>query len=378
MHIAMLSPLEMRVPPTAYGGTELVVSLLTEELVRRGHAVTLFASGDSITRATLVPVCDRFLRGSDRNKNVLNMLNARACLLRAADFDIIHNHTLLEGMSLAGFVRTPMLTTLHGALEGDWALMFRQYEGWYNTISESAKRLLAPKRNFAGVIYNSIDVDSYPFNDGPRREHMLFLARLSPEKGPHLACALARKLGRPLIIAGNVDAIDHDYFEAQVKPQVDNRLIQYIGEADNKAKRELLPAAHCLVAPITWDEPFGLFFLEAMACGTPVVVFNRGSAPEVVKHGETGFVVSEMAEMEKAIENVHLIHPGLCREHVAKNFNISRMTDGYLGAYKRVMQLSGRERVVSRPARAAIQPEFRDWDKTPPGHATGRGNEILI
>jgi len=349
MHIAMLSPLEMRVPPVAYGGTELVVSLLTEELVRRGHDVTLFASGDSQTNASLVPVCDRFLRGTDRNKYVLNMLNAMACLQRADSFDIIHNHTLLEGMSLAGLGRKPMLTTLHGALEGDWALLFEQYGGWYNTISMSAKKLLSPKDRFAGVIHNAIDTDSYPFNEGPRGEHMLFLARLSYEKGPHLACALARKLGRKLIIAGNIDAVDGDYFQSQVLPQVDGRLVQYIGEADNRTKRELLPAACCLVAPITWDEPFGLFFLEAMACGTPVVVFNRGSAPEVIKHGETGFVVNEMAEMEKAVGNVHLIDPHRCREHVEANFSVSRMADGYLAAYNRVIQESGGRKLRDHP-----------------------------
>ncbi len=173
MRIAMIAPLELRVPPIAYGGTELVVSLLTEELVSRGHDITLFASGDSITRARLESVCPHSLRGSDKDKGILNLLNTVSCLQRADQFDIIHNHTTVEGMSTAGLVKTPVLTTLHGDLNGDFRTLFTHYQGWYNAISGSAQSLLPEKERFAGVIYNAIDCASYPFNAGERDDYLL-------------------------------------------------------------------------------------------------------------------------------------------------------------------------------------------------------------
>ncbi len=342
MRIAMIAPLEMRVPPIAYGGTELVVSLLTEELVRRDHSVTLFGSGDSVSRARVESVCSHFLRGSDRDKAILNMLNVVSCLEQADRFDIIHNHTTLEGLATAGLVKTPMLTTLHGNLEGDWALLFSHYKGWYNTISRSAKSLLPDKEQFAGTIYNAIDCAVFPFNGGRRDDYLLYLSRISPEKGTHLAIALARKLGRRLIIAGNVDTVDRNYFRSQVLPQIDGDLIKYVGEADYHQKCQLLLQARCLVAPITWSEPFGLYFVEAMACGTPVVVLNRGSAPEVVRNGATGFVVDTLGEMEKATEQVHRIEPLRCRQHVEQHFDVGRMADDYLSAYHRILEAEGR------------------------------------
>jgi len=341
MRIAMLSPLEMRVPPIGYGGTELVVSLLTEELVRRGHDVTLFASGDSVTNAKLVSVCPRFLRGSGRDAGILTMLSVVTCLEQADKFDIIHNHTCFEGMSTAGLVRTPMLTTLHGGLKGDWLLLFEHYKGWYNTISHSAKRLLPDKERFVGVIYNAIDVKSYPFRGDDREPYLLFLSRISPEKGPHLAIEVAKKVGRKLIIAGNVHPVDEEYFQTMVMSGVDGNQIQYVGEADYYQKRKLMSEAYCLLAPITWDEPFGLFLAEAMACGLPVIVFNRGSAPEVVKHGETGFVVNTLDEMANAVELVPRISRRRCREWVEQHFDVPRMVDDYLRAYERVLSEAG-------------------------------------
>jgi glycosyltransferase involved in cell wall biosynthesis len=337
MRIAIISPLEMRVPPLAYGGTELVVSLLTEELVQRGHDVTLFASGDSVTRAKLVSICPSFLRESGRDVGILTMLNVVSSLERADEFDIIHNHTCTEGLAMAGLAKVPVLTTLHGGLSGDWLLLFERYKGWYNTISHSAKSLLPAKDRFAGVIYNAIDCDSYPFNGGGRDNYLLFLSRMSQEKGPHLAIEVAHRLEMPLVLAGNVHPVDQEYFQSQVLSQVDNDLIQYVGEADQARKRELLCRARCLLAPITWPEPFGLFMVEAMACGTPVVAFNRGAAPEVVCHGITGYVVETVAEMAEAAPQVHQIDPNSCRRHVEENFNVSRLASDYLAAYQRIL-----------------------------------------
>jgi glycosyltransferase involved in cell wall biosynthesis len=348
MRIAVVAPVEIRVPPIGYGGTELVVSLLTEELVKRGHEVTLFASGDSVTGARLVSVCDRFVRGSERNGEILAMLNVVNCLERADQFDIIHNHTCLEGLATAGLVPTPMLTTLHGGLSGDWALLYQHYKGWYNTISNAMKGLLPPKERFVGTIYNAIDVDTYPFNGGRRDDYLLFLSRMSLEKGPHLAIQVARRLEMPLVLAGNVHRIDEDYFKSQVLPLVDGSLVHYVGEADYHAKRELLSRASCLLAPITWPEPFGLFMAEAMACGTPVVVFNRGAAPEVVRHGVTGFVVDTLDEMVQATRRVGLLDQLACRRHVEHRFSVKRMTDDYLGAYRRIRAAASNAEVEIR------------------------------
>jgi glycosyltransferase involved in cell wall biosynthesis len=340
MRIAMIAPLEMRVPPVGYGGTELVVSLLTEELVRRGHNVTLFASGDSETSAHLVPGSETFLRGTNRVSQVLSLLNVLTCIESADDFDIIHNHTCPEGLALAGIAGTPMLSTLHGGMTGDWLLLLQQYRGWYNTISHSAQSLLPKKARFTGVVYNGIDHQTYPFNDSPRDSTLLFLSRISREKGTHLAIEVARRLDRPLIIAGNVHEVDAEYFEKEVEPLIDGRLIRYVGEAGYLAKRELLANASCLLAPITWDEPFGLFMAESMACGTPVVALRRGAAPELISHGETGFVVETVDEMVRMVPRVSEISPYACRARVTELFSVERMTTSYLAAYRNVIEAS--------------------------------------
>ena len=357
MRIGMIAPLEMRVPPLAYGGTEAVVSLLSEGLVHRGHDVTLFASGDSVTGARLESVCPHFLRETPRHRGALNTLNAAVCLKQAEHFDIIHNHTEFVGMAMAGLVDTPVLTTLHGNLTPDLSLLFSRYDGWYNTVSLSAKSLLPEKDRFAGVIYNSIDIASYPFNDRSTTDsYLLFLSRMSAEKGPRQAIDVARKLGRRLLLAGNVDADDEEYFQTQVLPEVDGELIEYVGEADQRRKRQLLSEAYCLLAPIDWQEPFGLFMVEAMASGTPVIAFNRGSVPEVVVDGETGYVVDTPEQMAAAVQQVDHIDRSRCRQHVVEKFDAPRMVDDYIAAYQRIMSASEREllpRILVGPVGAA-------------------------
>ena len=339
MRIAVISPLDIRVPPLGYGGTELVVGLLTDGLVRRGHDVTLFASGDSITEAQLSSVCPRFLRGAGRNTQVLNLLNVLTCVQASAGFDLVHNHTALEGMALAEFFDAPVLTTLHGNLDPDMRVLFARYRGWFNTISASAKAELPEKDRFSGVIYNAIDVFSYPFNGRRRADsYLLFLSRISAEKGTHLAIETALRLGAPLVLAGNVDEVDREYFDSQVLPLVDGDRVRYIGEVDYFQKRELMSRARCLLAPITWEEPFGLFMVEAMACGTPVVAFKRGSAAEVIVHGRTGLVVDTLDEMVEAARKVDaIIDPRACREHVEERFDVPRMVDDYLDAYRKIL-----------------------------------------
>ena len=337
MRIGMIAPLEMRVPPVAYGGIELVVSLLTEELVRRGHDVTLFASGDSVTDARLISSSPTSLRGTDADRATLGMMNVSACLARADSFDVIHNHTGYEGMVAAGLASRPMLSTIHGIPGGDWPTVFANYQGWYNTLSWSFKRRLPFKPGFAGVIHNGLDIDSYPFNgDAGRGDHLLFLSRISREKGAHLAISVARKLGRRLVLAGNVASQDEEYFRTYVLPQIDGDQVQYVGEVDYDRKREVLQQPHCLLAPLTWEEPFGLFMVEALACGTPVVGLNRGSVSEVVKHGETGFVVDTLEEMTVAVGRVDSIDRWACRLDAQRRFGYRTMVDRYVAAYERV------------------------------------------
>lgn len=342
MRIGMIAPLEFRLPPIAYGGTEQIVSLLTEELVRRGHKVTLFATGDSITASDLVPGSPYGLRGTDRDKNVLNMLNAAACMERAGEFDVIHNHVPLEGMPLAGLVDTAVLTTFHGGFAGDWITLYNRYKGWYNTISKSAASLLELHERHVGVIYNAIDVDSYPYNPGQREDFALFMSRISHEKGPDIAIDAAIRGGFRLVIAGNVDAPDQEFFASKILPRVDGDQIKYVGEADAAMKRDLYSRARLLLAPITWEEPFGLFFAEAMACGTPVIAFNRGAAPEVVEDGVTGFIVEDIGAMVDAVLRIGSIDPAACRKRVEDEFNVSRMTDGYEATYEMIARRQSR------------------------------------
>ena len=343
MRIAQISPLNSRVPPTAYGGTELIVSLLTEALIRRGHTVTLFASADSVTRAELVPACEHFLKNSGRTpteKLTLEMINVINCLRRAREFDIIHNHSFPAGLAMAALSAAPALTTIHENLEGPRESLFVKYGGWHNTVSKSAKGHLPEKERFIGTIYNAIDCDSYPFNEGDRKGHLLFLAALIPQKGPHLAIEVAQRLQRRLIIAGTLDETYPEYFRNEIKPRIDGKLIQFFGEADSEQKRELLSQADCLLAPWTWEEPFGLQLIEAMACGTPAIAFNRGAAPEVISHGKTGFVVSTIDEMVVAVKNVPFFDRGFCRRYVKERFNVKRMVDDYLGAYEYILERS--------------------------------------
>jgi glycosyltransferase involved in cell wall biosynthesis len=350
MRIAMIAPIEVRVPPVAYGGTELVVSILTEELIRLGHDVTLFASGDSITRANLVSIVPQFLWRScvKNSSSPLSLLNVIQALERAENFDIIHNHTSFEGLATAGLIKTPVLTTLHGGLDRELLTLFKYYKGWYNTISKSAKSLLPPKGRFAGVIYNAIDCAAYPFNSGERDDYLLYLSRLSPQKGTHLAIEVAQKLKRRLIIAGSVHSVDRDYFVTQILPHIDGKMIIYEREVSNMRKKELLANAQCLLAPITWPEPFGLFMVEAMACGTPVIAMNRGSANEIVFHGKTGFLVNSIEEMIDAIQKVDEIDPWTCRQRVMQYFNAPVMTNNYLQAYRQIIEEKDADMIKSR------------------------------
>src|SRR3989344_2626586 len=279
MRIAIVSPLEIRVPPIKYGGIELVVSLLTEALVERGHQVTLFASGDSLTRAQLRSVCSSFLRDSDKTdeeKHALEMLNIKTCIEKAKEFDVINIHLSADGPPLeallyASLSPTPVLVTCHGPhrkLDEVSRRLFLSFDGWYNTISLSCKKLLPEKEKFAGVIYDTIDYTQYPFHEGERKGYLLFLASISEAKGSHLAIEVAQRLKRRLVLVGNVHRpYNAEYFEQKVEPHLDSNFIHYAGEIDHTEKIKLFSQADCLLAPIQYEEGFGLYLLEAMASG---------------------------------------------------------------------------------------------------------------
>ncbi len=347
MRILQIAPLWESVPPPAYGGTEAVVSLLTEELVRRGHDVILAASGDSTTSARLASTFERSLRRADdlRDRAPYDWAHIAAALGLAGEVDIIHNHAGEPAMAMSALVDTPILSTMHCMLTPDTKFIWDRYKGAYNTIGSTQLRNTLPIEGpgwHAGYVHNAIDVDTFPFARD-KGEDLLFLSRIAPEKGPEIAIHVARRLGRRLILAGKVDHYDRRFFEEVVRDLIDGEQIVFVGEADAKQKRALYRDAYCLLMPLTWDEPFGLVMPESMACGTPVIAFRRGSAEELIVHGETGFVVDSADEMADAVSAVPSIDPARCREHVRQNFAPAMMAERYLRIYERVIERAGRK-----------------------------------
>jgi len=354
MKVLQIAPLWETVPPPAYGGTEAVVHLLVEELVRQGHDVTLWASGDSQTSARLescYPVSLRTAEGLE-SKPVYSWQHAVLSLKNARDYDIIHNHAGEEVMALSHLVPdVPMLTTMHCLITPDTKFVWDRYEGYFNTISWSQRKLMPSVSGgeFAGVAYNAVDVSSFPFQS-EKADYLLFLSRISPEKGPELAVEVAKRTGRRLIMAGKVDDVDREFFADIVEPLIDGDQIIFKGEADGRTKRELYRSAACVLMPITWDEPFGLVLTEAMACGTPVIVFGRGAAPEIVDHGETGFIVADVDEMVRAVGSIHTIDPAYCRTRMEQRFDAPVMAARYLEMYQSILAKRDATPLVSTPS----------------------------
>ncbi len=353
MKILQLAPLWEAVPPPAYGGTEAVVSLLTEELVARGHEVTLAASGDSMTSAEHFAVYPHSLRRADdlHDRNPYDWMHIAMSLAHGRDFDVVHNHAGELAMAMSSLIDVPVLTTLHCLPTVDTQFIWDRYTGAFNTISAAQRRPVGIDRpaRFMGYVHNAIDVETFPFQ-AEKGDDLLFLSRVAPEKGPHIAIEAARRLGRRLIIAGKVDRYDRDFFEEVIRDQIDGEQIVFAGEADAVRKRELYRNAHCLLMPLTWEEPFGLVMPEAMACGTPVVALRRGAAPEIIDHGRTGFVVDTVDELVEAVKDVHRIDPYACREHVRARFSPRIMADRYVRLYEAML---GRTQLapITAPAR---------------------------
>jgi len=340
MRIAQVAPLWERVPPPAYGGIELVVSLLTDELVRRGHEVTLFASGDSISLANIESVHPRAIRldPSVKEYGVYEMLQLSQVYEWASEFDIIHSHVGVSALPYAKLVKTPTVHTLHGIFTPDNEKMFRYAkEQPYVSISHTQKESRLGL-NYAATVYNGIDVDSHKFYPQPDEpSYLAFLGRMSPEKGPHHAIAIAQAVGLPLKMAGKVDVVDEEYFATQIKPHIDGEQIQYSGEANHYQKNQLMGRALATLFPITWREPFGLVMVESMAAGTPVIAMNLGSTSEVIADGKTGFLCKDVAECIEAVRKIEKIDRHACREHIINNFSVKQMTDGYEAVYQQIL-----------------------------------------
>ncbi len=339
MRIAQVAPLFEAVPPQLYGGTERVVSMLTEELVRRGHDVTLFASGDSRTAATLVPVVERAMRWGVETRDRLAAEFTRELGMvfgRAADFDVIHSHVDYLAFPFDALTPTPTVHTIHGRLDlPDLVPLYRQFRTVpLVSISDAQRAPLSPLgMRWAGTVYHGLPIDRYAFA-AQDRGYLAFLGRLSPEKQPDLAIEIARRAGLPLKIAAKVDAADREYFERTVEPLLDDPLVEFLGEIGDDDKPAFLGGARALLFPIDWPEPFGLVMIEAMACGTPVVARPCGSVPEVVVDGRTGFLASTLVELADAVKRIDEIDRAECRRHVETHFSVGRMAEDYEAVYR--------------------------------------------
>jgi len=336
MRIAQIAPLTESVPPKLYGGTERVVSYLTEALVELGHDVTLFASGDSQTSATLEAVWPRALRldPSIRDRIAPHMLMMELVRRRAEEFDVLHFHLDYFSFSLFGRQDVPFVTTMHGRLDlPEQQPVFDTFgDAPVISISDSQRSTL-PQANWLRTIYHGLPENLYT-PQAVEQKYLAFMGRISPEKRVDTAIRIAQQCGMPIKIAAKIDSADREYFEKEIKPLFDLPHVEFIGEISDHQKAEFLSGAHALLFPIDWPEPFGLVMIEAMACGTPVVAYRRGSVPEVIDHGVTGFIVENEAEAVAAVGRLHLLPRALVRQRFDERFTARRMALDYVSAFE--------------------------------------------
>jgi len=334
----MLAPIAWRTPPRHYGPWEQVVSLLTEGLVARGEDVTLFATADSVTSARLVAVC-RAGYEEDRtiDAKVWEALHIAEAFERASEFDLIHNHFDFLPLAFSRLVPTPVITTIHGFSSPRILPVYRKYNGrvHYVAVSDADR---AADLTYLGTVHHGIDLGAFTFCGRPD-DYLVFFGRIHPDKGAKEAVEIARRAGRRLVMAGIIQ--DRDYFEREIAPAVDGRAVQYVGSVGPEARNALLGRARALLHPINFAEPFGLSVVEAMACGTPVIARRRGSMPEIVRDGETGFLVSDVDEAVEAVGRIDALSRQRCRQEAERRFSADRMVEDYRRLYRRV--LSGSE-----------------------------------
>ncbi len=355
MRIAQVVPLQVAVPPKAYGGTERVVYNLTEALVKLGHDVTLFASGDSRTSAKLVPMVDRaidFDRSVDIGAYHVAMLEA--IYRQASQFDVIHSHLDYLTPPYVHRAATPTVITLHGRLDTpEFQRVFPLYpDASYISISNS-QRSAIPDLNWVETVYHGIDVDSHAFTKTPGN-YLAFVGRMAPEKGPATAIEIAKRAGIPLKIAAKVDYKEEEYFHQEIEPLLDHPLIEFLGQIGEQAKRDLMVNARALLMPIDWPEPFGMVFIEALACGTPVLTCPKGSVPELLQDGVTGYIRSTIDELVEAIHALDAISRQGCRDYARQRFDMRRMALDYVKVYTKVQR---RQSIFARPEPLTLGPE---------------------
>ena len=340
MRIAQIAPLYESVPPRLYGGTERVVSHLTERLVALGHEVTLFASGDSVTSAKLVASCSKALRlhhccvdGMPHHVILLDQL-----IERADEFDILHFHSDYLHFPLSKNLRLPSLTTLHGRLDiPDLQPLYKHFQAAPLVSISYAQRQPVPHACWVGNVYHGLPKNLYKAKNG-RGGYLAFLGRISPEKRPDRAIEIATRSDMDLKIAAKIDRVDQEYFELKIKPLLKHPRVQFIGEISDREKNDFLGDAYAYLFPIDWPEPFGLTMIEAMACGTPTIAFRCGSVPEIMTDGFTGFVVETVESAIDCVRRIPEIDRRACRAVFEKRFTVDRMADEYVELYKQHMR----------------------------------------
>lgn len=361
MKIAQVAPLYEAVPPQLYGGTERVIHYLTEELVRRKHDVTLFASGDSATTAQLIPITNKALRLDPTCIDPLahSILQLEKVLSAAKEFDIIHFHTDFLHFPFTSRFNIPCVTTLHGRLDiPDLQPLYNEFsEQKVISISRSQRKPL-PQANWIGTVYHGLPVDLHPLQEG-NGQYLAFIGRISPEKGVDRAIQIAIECNCPLKIAAKIDKVDEHYFEKHIAHLIDHSLVEYVGEINEQQKTSFLGRAKALLFPINWSEPFGLVMIESISCGTPVIAFKNGSVPEVIDQGITGFIVESISEAVQAVAKVRQLSRPLIRQVFEERFSAARMAEDYLRLYRNVLQDSHRS-----PKTSSL---FPDKDALPAG-----------
>jgi glycosyltransferase involved in cell wall biosynthesis len=339
MRIAQVAPLYESVPPRLYGGTERVVSYLTEECVRQGHEVTLFASGDSLTEAELRPACPRSLRLE--GKKIVDPLAYHINMLEkvareADDFDVVHFHVDYLHFPLTRRQKIPAITTLHGRLDiADVHPVYREFNEMPLISISDAQRRPMLWANWIATVHHGIPEDLYQFQQQAGK-YLAFLGRISPEKRVDRAIEIAKRAGMPIKIAAKVDLADEDYFEANIRKLLDHPLVEFIGEIGEQEKQDFLGNACALLFPIDWPEPFGLVMIEAMACGTPIIAYRHGSVPEIIDEGTTGYVVNGIDEAVDAVDRACSLDRRICRGVFEERFSARHMCTGYLNAYRQI------------------------------------------
>jgi glycosyltransferase involved in cell wall biosynthesis len=334
MRIAMLSPIAWRTPPRHYGPWESVASLLTEGLVSHGCDVTLFATGDSKTSGKLHAICKRgYEEDSYIIPKVWECLHISELFEHAEDFDIIHNNFDFLPLTYTGFISTPVVTTIHGFSSPGILPVYKKYNGkvFYVSISNADR---SPDLDYVKTIYHGIDIKQFDFQPEPD-DYLLFFGRFHHDKGVREAIQIARACNKKLILAGIIQ--DEDYFTKHIKPFIDDRQVIYVGSVGPEKRNDLLGKAAALLHPINFNEPFGLSVVESMACGTPVIAFNKGSMPELIKNSKNGFLVDSVYEAIDAVAKIKDIDRAYCRRHVERYFSIDRMVDEYIQVYETIL-----------------------------------------